>query len=90
VHHPIHSCLTAVKFICPAAQATAAPPIGPVLGSRGLKAMDFCKEFNARTAQYVPGTPMQVEMIVQRQARTFTFVVKSPPTSWLLLRCAGA
>ncbi len=78
-----------VKFICPAGQAAPAPPIGPVLGSRGLKAIDFCKEFNARTAHYTPGIPMQIEMIVQRAARTFSFDVKSPPTSWLLLRCAG-
>ena len=78
-----------VKFICPAGQAAPAPPIGPVLGSRGLKAIDFCKEFNARTAHYTPGIPMQIEMIVQRAARTFSYDVKSPPTSWLLLRCAG-
>jgi large subunit ribosomal protein L11 len=81
--------LTIVKFICPAGQASPSPPIGPVLGSRGLKAIDFCKEFNARTATFVPGTPLQIEMRVQRAARTFVFEVKSPPTSWLLLRCAG-
>jgi large subunit ribosomal protein L11 len=86
---PQPSTLIPVKFICPAGQASASPPIGPVLGSRGLKAVDFCKEFNARTAHYIPGTPMQIEMIVQRAARTFTFDIKSPPTSWLLLRCAG-
>lgn len=78
-----------VKFICPAGQASPSPPIGPVLGSRGLKAIDFCKEFNARTIQFTPGTPTQIEMIVQRAARTFSFVVKSPPTSWFLMRCAG-
>ena len=78
-----------MKFICPAGQASASPPIGPVLGSRGLKAIDFCRDFNARTAQYIPGTPMQIELIAQRAARTFTFTIKSPPTSWFLLRCAG-
>lgn len=87
---PSKHLLTSVKFLCPAGQAAPAPPIGPVLGSRGLKAIDFCKEFNARTVQFHPGTPMQVEMVVQRAARTFSFFVKSPPTSWLLLRCAGA
>jgi large subunit ribosomal protein L11 len=75
--------------MCPAGQATPSPPIGPVLGSRGLKAIEFCKEFNARTAHIIPGTPMQIKLVAQRAARTFTFDVNSPPTSWLLLRCAG-
>jgi large subunit ribosomal protein L11 len=87
--YPAAIYLILVKFICPAGQAAPAPPVGPVLGSRGLKAIDFCKEFNARTLQYIPGIPMQVEMTVNRAARTFSFDVKSPPTSWLLLRCAG-
>lgn len=78
-----------VKLIVGAGQAAPAPPVGPALGSKGVKAIDFCKEFNARTAHYQPGTPIPVLLTVKPN-RTFTFEMKSPPTSWLLLKAAKA
>lgn len=50
--------------------------------------MDFCKEFNARTAQYVPGTPIPA-MVTVRPDRSFTFELRTPPTATLLMSAAG-
>lgn len=50
--------------------------------------MDFCKLFNAQTAQYQQGTPLRTEITVKSD-KTFTFQVKAPPTSWLMRRCLG-
>lgn len=77
-----------VKLIVGAGQAAPAPPVGPALGSKGVKAIDFCKEFNARTAHYQPGTPVPVLLTVKPD-RSFTFEMKSPPTSWLIMKAAG-
>ncbi|KAH3685733.1 hypothetical protein WICPIJ_003282 [Wickerhamomyces pijperi] len=77
-----------VKLIVNAGQAAPTPPVGPALGSKGVKAIDFCKEFNARTASYNPGTPIPVSLIVKPD-RTFQFELKSPPTGWLLMKAAG-
>lgn len=77
-----------VKLIVGAGQAAPAPPVGPALGSKGVKAIDFCKEFNARTANLQPGTPIPCSLVVKPD-RTFTFEMKSPPTSWLLMQAAG-
>ncbi|TPX06951.1 uncharacterized protein E0L32_011096 [Thyridium curvatum] len=76
-----------VKLIVGAGQASPSPPVGPALGSKGIKSMDFCKEFNARTAHINPGTPMPVRVTV-RPDRTFHFDVRTPHTSWLLLNAA--
>ncbi|KUI68428.1 54S ribosomal protein L19, mitochondrial [Cytospora mali] len=78
-----------VKLIVGAGQASPSPPVGPALGSKGIKSMDFCKEFNARTAQINPGTPLPVRVTV-RPDRTFHFDVRTPQTSWLLLNAAEA
>lgn len=78
-----------VKLIVGAGQAAPAPPVGPALGSKGVKAIDFCKEFNARSAHYAPGTPIPVLMTIKPN-RTFTFEMKLPPTSWLLMKAAKA
>lgn len=77
-----------VKLIVGAGQAAPAPPVGPALGSKGVKAIDFCKEFNARSAHYQPGTPIPVLLTVKPD-RTFTFEMKSPPTAWLIMKAAG-
>ncbi|EMG45541.1 MRPL19 54S ribosomal protein L19 [Candida maltosa Xu316] len=77
-----------VKLVVEAGKAAPAPPVGPALGSKGVKAIDFCKEFNARTAIYNEGTPIPV-LIQVKPDRTFTFMLKSPVTSWLLFKAAG-
>ncbi|GAB7347452.1 hypothetical protein MBLNU459_g4368t1 [Dothideomycetes sp. NU459] len=77
-----------VKLIVGAGQASPSPPVGPALGSKGVKSMDFCKEFNARTATYVPGTPIPARVTV-RPDRSFSFELRTPPTASLLLGAAG-
>ncbi|SCU87315.1 LADA_0E03268g1_1 [Lachancea dasiensis] len=77
-----------VKLIVGAGQAAPSPPVGPALGSKGIKAIDFCKEFNARTSSYQPGTPVPVYITIKPN-RTFTFEMKSPPTGFLLLKSLG-
>lgn len=77
-----------VKLIVGAGQAAPTPPVGPALGSKGVKAIDFCKEFNARTASYNPGIPIPVALTVKPD-RSFSFELKSPPTAYLLMQAAG-
>ncbi|KAG0669207.1 mitochondrial 54S ribosomal protein YmL19 [Maudiozyma exigua] len=77
-----------VKLIVAAGQAAPSPPVGPALGSKGIKAIDFCKEFNARTAHYETGIPIPT-LITVKPDRSFTFELKSPPTGYLLLKALG-
>ncbi|KAF7185609.1 54S ribosomal protein L19, mitochondrial [Pseudocercospora fuligena] len=77
-----------VKLIVGAGQASPSPPVGPALGSKGVKSMDFCKEFNARTANWVVGTPVPARVTV-RPDRSFHFEIRTPPTASLLLSAAG-
>jgi len=77
-----------VKLIVGAGQASPSPPVGPALGSKGVKSMDFCKEFNARTAHIAPGIPVPARVTV-RPDRSFSFELRTPTTSWLLLQAAG-
>ncbi|CAD6579228.1 MAG: hypothetical protein CYPHOPRED_000826 [Cyphobasidiales sp. Tagirdzhanova-0007] len=78
-----------VRLLVPAARSTPSPPVGPALGARGIKSIDFCKEFNAKTQHLTPGTPTPVKLLVDTSNRSFTFTIKSPPTSWLLMKAAG-
>ncbi|KAL8969606.1 MAG: hypothetical protein Q9183_001923 [Haloplaca sp. 2 TL-2023] len=77
-----------VKLIVGAGQASPSPPVGPALGSKGVKSIDFCKEFNARTAHMNPGIPIPARITV-RPDRSFHFELRTPTTSYLLLRAAG-
>ncbi|KAG7004920.1 54S ribosomal protein L19 [Physcia stellaris] len=77
-----------VKLIVGAGQASPSPPVGPALGSKGVKSMDFCKEFNARTAHMTPGVPIPTRVTV-RPDRSFHFEVRTPTTAYLLLQAAG-
>ncbi len=76
-----------VKLQIPAGQATPAPPVGPALGQHGLNIMDFCKAFNAKT-QKLQGTIIPVVITVYSD-RTYTFITKTPPASFLLRQAAG-
>jgi large subunit ribosomal protein L11 len=77
-----------IKLQVPAGKATPQPPIGPALGQAGLNIMAFCKEFNAQTQKLEEGMPVPV-VITAFADRTFTFITKTPPTSYLLKKAAG-
>ena len=77
-----------VKLQVPAGAANPAPPIGPALGQRGLNIMEFCKAFNARTAQIEKGTPIPV-VITAYQDRSFTFEMRNAPVTFFLKKAAG-
>jgi len=75
-----------VKLQIPAGQANPSPPVGPALGQQGVNIMEFCKAFNAKT-QSQAGTILPVVITVYGD-RTFTFIVKSPPASYLIKKYA--
>jgi len=77
-----------IKLQVPAGAANPSPPIGPALGQRGLNIMEFCKAFNAKTAQMEKGTPIPV-IITAYQDRSFTFEMKQPPVSFFLKKAVG-
>jgi large subunit ribosomal protein L11 len=76
-----------VKLNVPAGKANPAPPIGPALAGHGINIMQFCKEYNARTQAKI-GDIIPAEITVYQDG-SFTFVLKSPPTSELLKKAAG-
>ena len=76
-----------VKLQLPAAKATPAPPVGTMLGPHGVNIMEFCKQFNARTAKEPDGMIIPV-LITIYSDRSFTFVQKTPPAAELLKRAA--
>ena len=78
--------LAVVKIQIPAGQASPAPPVGTALGPYGLQIMDFCKEYNARTESQ-RGQVVPVEITVFED-RTFSFILKTPPTSELIKKAA--
>ena len=77
-----------IKLQIPAGKANPSPPIGPALGQRGLNIMEFCKAFNATTAQMEKGSPIPV-VITVFQDRSFTFEMKLPPVSYWLKKASG-
>ena len=79
---------TVQRILIQAGKAAPTPPVGPALGARGVKSMDFCKEFNARTAHIEPGVPIPTLITVQPD-RTFTFVTKTPTVSYFVKKAAG-
>ena len=77
-----------VKLQVPAGKANPSPPIGPALGQRGLNIMEFCKAFNAQTQKVEPGLPLPV-VITAFADKSFTFIIKTPPTTVLIKKAAG-
>ena len=76
-----------IKLQIAAGNATPAPPVGPALGQKGVNIMDFCKQFNAKTADQ-PGMVIPVVITVYAD-RSFSFICKTPPAAVLLKKAAG-
>jgi len=79
---------TYIKLQVPAGQANPSPPVGPALGQHGLNIMDFCKAFNAQTQNMEANLPVPVVITVYND-KSFTFITKTPPASFLLRKAAG-
>ena len=77
-----------LKLQIKAGQANPSPPVGPALGQRGINIMEFCKAFNAKTQEMEQGAPVPV-VITYYADKSFTFVTKTPPASFLLKKAAG-
>src|SRR5208283_2838909 len=77
-----------VKLQLPAGKATPAQPVGTALGPQGVNIMEFCKQFNGKTAKEPEGLIIPVLVSIYTD-RTFTFILKTPPASELLKRAAG-
>lgn len=75
-----------IKLQIPAGKANPAPPVGPALGQHGVNIMDFCKQFNAKTQKM--GDTIVPVIITVYADRSFSFILKSPPTSVLLKKAA--
>ncbi len=76
-----------VKIQLPAGAATPAPPVGTALGPHGVQTMEFCKQYNAATESQ-RGTIIPVEITIYED-RSFSFILKTPPTTVLLREAAG-
>jgi large subunit ribosomal protein L11 len=77
-----------IKLQVAAGAATPSPPIGPALGQRGVNIMEFCKAFNAQTANLEKGMPIPTIITVYAD-RSFSFETKTPPASFLLKKAAN-
>ena len=77
-----------IKLQVKAGMANPSPPIGPALGQRGVNIMEFCKQFNAKTESLEKGTPIPTVITVFAD-RSFSFITKLPPASFMLKQAAG-
>jgi large subunit ribosomal protein L11 len=77
-----------IKLQVAAGEAKPSPPIGPALGQRGVNIMEFCKQFNAATTELERGMPIPTIITVYAD-RSFTFVTKTPPASFLIKKAAN-
>ena len=77
-----------LKLQVPAGKANPSPPVGPALGQRGINIMEFCKAFNAKTADMEEGAPCPTQ-ITYYQDKSFTMDIKTPPASYYLKKAAG-
>jgi len=78
-----------IKLQVKAGEANPSPPVGPALGQHGVNIMEFCKAFNAQTQSMEKGLPLPVIITVYND-RSFTFIIKTPPASYLLKKALGA
>lgn len=76
-----------IKLQLPAGKANPSPPVGPALGQHGVNIMEFCKQYNAQTTDKV-GQIIPVEITVYED-RSFSFILKTPPTAFLITQAAG-
>jgi large subunit ribosomal protein L11 len=76
-----------LKLQVPAGKANPSPPVGPALGQRGINIMQFCKDFNAKTAEFEAGAPCPV-IITYYQDKSFTLDIKTSPASYFLKKAA--
>ena len=77
-----------IKLQVPAGEAKPSPPVGPALGQHGVNIMEFCKAFNAETQSLESGLPIPVVITVYSD-KSFTYIKKTPPASFLLRKAAG-
>ena len=77
-----------IKLQIPAGQANPSPPVGPALGQKGVNIMEFCKAFNAATQDMEKAMPIPTIITVYAD-RSFTFVTKTPPASFLIKKAAN-
>lgn len=77
-----------IKLQVPAGQANPSPPVGPALGQHGLNIMEFCKAFNTQTQNMEEGLPVPTIITVYTD-KSFSFITKTPPASYLLKKAAG-
>jgi len=77
-----------MKLQVAAGQANPSPPVGPALGQRGINIMEFCKAFNAKTADLEPGAPCPT-VITYYQDKSFSMDIKTPPASYFLKKAAN-
>jgi large subunit ribosomal protein L11 len=77
-----------LKLQVPAGKANPSPPVGPALGQRGINIMEFCKAFNAKTADMEVGAPCPT-VISYYQDKSFTMEIKTPPASYFLKKAAN-
>ncbi len=77
-----------INLHVPAGAANPSPPIGPALGQRGVNIMEFCKAFNAKTQEMERNSPIPTKITVYAD-KSFTFVIKTPPASYLIKKAAN-
>lgn len=80
--------ITNIRLQIVAGQASPAPPVGPALGQHNVNIMDFVRQFNEKTSKMEEGTIVPVIVTVFKD-RSFSFILKAPPASYLLKKAAG-